>query len=549
MLLISINNLKKYFSDRLILNIEDLKVYSEDKFGVVGLNGAGKTTLLNLISGKIKPDEGMIEVSGELSFVTQIDEKELIMGNNIIESEFDIAGARDSYFSGGEKTRLKIAKALGENPDIILLDEPTSNLDFEGISILKKKLKAFKGGMMLVSHDRDFLDAVCNKIIEVNDGEIKIYNGNYSYFKAQKEEEIKHQEMEYEKYVLEKKKLTAAIIETKEKSRGVRKAPRRMGNSEARLNKMGDQKAKASLDRRVKAMEERLKRLELKEKPLDVESAKFDIKNSSDLYSKIIISGENVCKKFGDRIILDNANFKIKNFSRTALIGKNGAGKTTLINMILDGDRSIKVASGVKVGYFSQDTNILDENKSLLENLKEVSTQNEGYIRLILGRLLFKGDDVYKNVGLLSGGERVRASFAKIIVSSFNMLILDEPTNYLDVYSLEAIEKCLLDYKGTLLFVSHDRRFVDKIADSIMLIDNKRIIEFEGTMEEFDRKRKGNRNNNEIKEQILLLENRLSLLIGKISNPSRGDDFKSLDDEYKDTIKKIKELKSKLAEK
>ena len=544
MLVLDINNLKKYYGDRLVLHIEDLKVYSEDKIGIVGLNGSGKTTLLNLISKDIRPDRGGVETFGTLSYIKQIGDigRDMIDGKHI--SEFGLKNKKKDSMSGGEITRLKIAKSLSENSNLLLADEPTSNLDLEGINMLLEKLLAFDGGLLMVSHDRDLLDKVCNRILEIEDGHIKLYQGNYSHYKEQKDLERRTKELEYENYIKEKRKLERAIIETKSKSKSMRKAPKRMGNSEARLHKMASQNARRSLEKKAKAMETRLKKLEIKESIKDIEKIKVDILGH-EIYSKIAIEGKNVKKSFGDKILFKGGNFQIYTGRKTALIGKNGSGKTTLLNMILNEEEGINISKKAKIGYFSQDLSILDDDKTIIHNVMEHSIYDETTVRIMLARLLFKREDVYKKVNVLSGGERVKASLAKILLSDFNILVLDEPTNYLDIYSIESIEEALSQYEGTILFVSHDRRFIEQVADNIIYIEEQRIKAFNGTLKQLEA-RKNRKYDGELKELMekkAVLEYRMTEILGKLSMPSKDDDIEALDNEYKEILKKLKDIK------
>lgn len=452
MLLIEGRNIKKYYGDKLILNIENIKVYSEDRIGIVGLNGAGKTTLMNILCAESKPDEGWVRTYGSYSMVDQLVPKEYGNIDKKVANKFGIVHTWDSYLSGGEKTRFKMAKCFDKDNDIIFADEPTSNVDVAGIELLDNKFKEYKGGLIIISHDREFLDKICNKILEIEDGKIKNYIGNYTAFKLQKDLEMKRGLFEFHQYTKDKKKLEDAVEDTKKKVKSIKNTPSRMGNSEARLHKMGNQKSKAKLDRNVKNMKARIDHLEVKEKPKEIHCIKLDTLGNGELFSKIVISGKNISKSFGDKIIFNNAGFDIYNGSRTALIGPNGSGKSTLINMIVEGDLSIKTAKGAKIGYFSQDMNILNEDLSVLENVMENSIYDETFARILLSRLLFKKEEVYKKINVLSGGERVKASFVKVFLSDINLLILDEPTNYLDVYSLEVLEAALKDYDRTLLY-------------------------------------------------------------------------------------------------
>lgn len=543
--MIECKDIKKYFGDRLLLDIEDLKIYSEDRIGIVGVNGVGKTTLINILMKRLEPDEGNIKLNGSYSFISQLEESEAMEISNEMASKFNIPSTWDDNMSGGEKTRFKLASAFDKNVDMIFADEPTSNLDIKGIELLEKSLGGYNGGLVIISHDRTLLDKICTKIIEVEFSKIKIYNGNYSKYKELKEEEKARTEFEYEQYINEKKRLEGVIANTRQKTASIKGPPKRMGNSEARLHKMGGQKAKKNLDNAVKNLRKRIDHLEVKEKPKDIAVINFDIQDSTRLHSKIIIEGRKINKAFGKKIIFKNAEFNIYNGWKIALIGDNGCGKSTLVKMIMNNEDGIKVAKGAKIGYFSQDMDILDDTKSILENIMATSIYNETFIRTLLARLLFKREDVYKKVDLLSGGERVKVSFAKLLLQDINILILDEPTNYLDINSMEVVEEALKAYNRTIFFVSHDRSFVKAIADHIMTIENKKINVFNGNLNEYleslDREYDSDKESKE--QEIAILENKLSEIIGKLSMPTKKDDVEALDKEYHEVVEKLRKLK------
>jgi len=547
-LLIECRNLKKSYENRLILDIENLCIYDQDRVGIVGVNGAGKTTLLNLLSQRIEPDEGWVKLYGKCSYISQLEPPEEKTITQELASKFNVHHTYRESMSGGEKSRFKLAVSLSKNNAVIFADEPTSNMDIEGIQLVENALSKFSGALVLISHDRDLLDNLCTKIIEIEEGRIKTYSGNYSEYIKQKTVERELAQFEYEQYVKEKKRLERAIISTREKAKSMRKTPRRMGNSEARLHKMGNQKAKANLDRAIKNMEARIQHLEVKKQPKEVEKIKLDIGDVQKIYSKVIIEGNGIYKSFGEKVIFKDAQFHLENGAKAALIGPNGCGKTTLLKMILNQEPPIKIAPNVKIGYFSQELSILEEDKSILDNVMAESVYMESFVRILLSRLLFKGDSVHKKVRVLSGGERVKASFAKIICSDFNLLILDEPTNYLDLNSLEVVEEVLREYEHTLLFVSHDRRFINSVANQIMIIEDHKLKTFKSNYEEYmaGRTEVRDRKKEQIEEEILLLETRLTEVISKISMPSKKDDPELLDAEYHEILKQIRRLKNLL---
>ena len=546
MLLLEVNNIKKYYADRLILDIKDFKAYYGEKIGIVGANGAGKTTLLDIIAGRNIPEEGSIKLYGEISYITQLDMEAASEVDNRMAKEFELYFNSLDTASGGEKTRFKIASSLSENNSILLADEPTSNLDIQGIELLEKKLAGYKGLILIVSHDRELLDKLCSKIVEIEGGELKQYSGNYSQYKLQKEMELERAQFEYDQYIDNKRALEEAIKEKKNKSATMKKAPSRMGNSEARLHKTGNQKAKANLDKAIKAMETRISKLEKKEKPKEQQHAVIDIQGAEKPVSRVLISGSGVSKSFGPKELLREAEFEVLNGSKTALLGGNGTGKSTLLNMIMRRDKSIKLANGVKLGYFSQGTDILKDDETILENVMKESIYPEHFVRTILARLLFRRDDVHKKAGKLSGGERVRTCFAKIFCSDANVIVLDEPTNYLDISSMEAVENAMRLHEGTILFASHDRKLISSTADRIIFIEDSRLNTFEGSYGEYVeyRKRSADSVETERKRQKLLLDTRLSEILSRLSMPGKDDDVEQLDMEYKKILVEIRQLES-----
>ena len=544
MLLIKCSKIKKYFGDQLILDVDCLKIYSDDRIGIVGINGAGKTTLINILNQRLEPDEGLLKLYGKSSYISQLDLPESKSISNEIASKFGTKSSWDEYMSGGEKTRFKLAEALYNDSVMIFADEPTSNVDIEGIELIEKKFSQYKGALIVISHDRNFLDKLCNQILEIENGKVKIYKGNYSDYEIQKNKETERAQFEYEEYVNEKKRLEGVINGTKQKAKSIRKAPKRMGNSEARLHKMGDQKAQANLDKVVKNVQKRIENLEVKEKPKEPPKIRLDLMDSSRLHSKIIIEGKNINKVFNDKAIFKNAAFNLYNGSKVSLIGPNGCGKSTLIKMIIDNDDPIRVAQGAKIGYFSQNMDILKNNLSIIENVMESSIYPENFARLLLARLLFKGESIYKKIDILSGGERVKVSFAKILLQDINLLILDEPTNYVDIDTIKVMEETLSEYDRTLLFVSHDRRFINAVANQIMTIKNHKIELFTGNYTEYlSRNNKSANQDKAVEEQIILLKNRLSEVLGRLSMPSKQDNIEALDKEYYVILDKLKRLK------
>ena len=547
MQLLNINKLKKYYHDRLVLDIDKFEILEGEKIGLVGVNGAGKTTLIKALIGQIEIDEGQIYLTNSYSYITQNENLDIALGDSKTKSMLNAPDKFEEHLSGGEKVRLKIANALKERKKLVIADEPTSNLDQKSISILEEMLKKHKGSLLLVSHDRDFLNALCNKIVELEDGKIKIYNGNYTTYLKIKEEERNRQEFEYEQFVAEKKRLEYAKTQKMNLSNGIRRTPKRMGNSEARIHKMGGQKGKKNLDGNVKAIQSRIDKLEIKERPKSINQIKIHIKDGLEIVSKNLVEINDLTLSVNGEILLDNVSFKVKRNKKIALIGENGCGKTTLIKEIIKNNNpAIKINPRVRIGYFDQSQDILDNHKSILDNIKKDSSFDETFIRINLNLFGFKGDDVYKKVSVLSGGEKVKVSLCKIILEDNNFLILDEPTNYLDIESIKALEESLQNTDKTMLIVSHDRAFINRVCNYIIEIKNNKIEEFNGNYKNYI-EHKANRNtkisNKKNNEEILLLENKISRIISMLCNEGNANKKAEYEEEYELTLAKLKSLR------
>ncbi|HBF4437720.1 TPA: ABC-F type ribosomal protection protein [Clostridioides difficile] len=548
MLLVKVENLKKYYADKLILDIDKLEILENDKIGLVGSNGQGKTTLLKAILGEIEIDEGYTYLTESYSYISQSENNIEICSDSKEKSLLNAPDRFEEYLSGGEKVKLKIADALSNKKNIIIADEPTSNLDKKSIGVLEEMFKRHEGALLLISHDRRFLDELCTTILELEDGKLKAYKGNYTDYLMQKDEEVKRAYFEYQEYVKEKKRLEKALLHKKSLSDGIRKTPKRMGNSEARLHKMGGQTNKKKLDSNVKAIKSRIDKLEVKNKPKASIEMKIKIQNGMEIISKNLVEIKDMTLKLGNKLLLDNVSFKIKRSKKIALLGDNGCGKSTMIKEILNNKNdNIKINNKVKVGYFDQHQSLLDEAKSVLYNTKVNSSFDESFIRTNLNLFGFKGDDVYKKVKVLSGGEKVKIALCKIILEDNNFLIFDEPTNYLDIKSMEALEKALINTDKTMLIVSHDRVFVSHICNYIIEIKDTKIREFDCNYDEYiiNRNKKTPSRESKIKkENLLVLENRLITIVSMLSIEKDGLKKELYESEYNELLKQINKLKN-----
>lgn len=517
MLILEMNHVKKYFGERLILDVDDFKIYSGERIGLIGNNGTGKTTLLRLITGEEEADTGKIKFLGSWSYIRQLE-----------------APDAEEHLSGGEKTAAKIDAAFADTVHLLMADEPTSNLSLKNIERLTQRLEAFKGAVLLISHDRELLNRFCDKIVELDDRKLTEYTGNYDFYKAEKAKQELHSWEAYENYDRERERLARRADQLKRQADGMKKAPSRMGNSEARLHRGSIKEKSGKVGKNAKVMEERLNRLAEVKKPVIPPRTKIDIQEGSKLYSKIALEVSGLTKTFGNRTLFNDASFQILNGSKTALLGENGVGKTTLLKIIMEDTPFVKKAKGLKIGYFSQDLTVLDENQSIYDNVARDSALSQSMIRSILARMLFFGDDVFKKAAVLSGGEKVKAALCKIFCKDVNMLILDEPNNYLDISSMEALDGMIQDYQGTILIVSHDKSLI-RLADNLLIIENQKVIRFQGSYDEYRQAPKRTKSN------LLMLENRLAELSGRLSSGPK--DKEELEKEFMAVSEEIRRLR------
>jgi ATP-binding cassette subfamily F protein 3 len=524
-MILSCSNISKAFGSNEVIKRASFHIEENEKAAIVGINGAGKSTLLKIIIGEMPADEGEVVVSKgktigylsqhqDLSGERTVYEEVLEIKRPIIEMEARIRqmeldmkhltgselddmlssysrlnhefeqqngyayqsevtgvlkglGFTEEDFkkpvkalSGGQKTRVALGRLLLSKPDIILLDEPTNHLDMESIAWLEGYLVNYDGSVIIVAHDRYFLDRVVTKIIELDNGIMNVYQGNYTDYSGKRamireakmkaylnqQQEIKHQEE----------------VITKLKSFNREKSIRRAESREKMLDKI------ERLDRPTEVNDEMKIRLEP------------NIISGND-----VLTVKDLKKAFDQNLLFDHVNFEIKRGERISIIGGNGTGKTTILKMlngILEADQGeIILGSKVHIGYYDQEHQVLHMEKTLFDELQDTyPSMNNTQIRNILAAFLFTGDDVYKRVKDLSGGERGRVSLAKLMLSEANFLILDEPTNHLDITSKEILEEALNNYTGTVLYVSHDRYFINRTATRILDLTNQTVVNYIG---------------------------------------------------------------------
>src|SRR5574344_2008563 len=413
-LIIKAKNIDLEYNGKQILDIDNLEIYNYDKIGIVGKNGIGKTTLLKILLGQIKLETAEIKTYGKIAYIPQLEQIEVdnIEDKSIL-GKLNVHNVTGNNLSGGEETKLKIAKALSENSDAIFADEPTCNLDKDSIDYITNTLKYYSGSVVVISHDRYFLDEVINKIWEIENGKIIEYWGNYTDYLEQKEQKNK-----------------------KNTEDGARLAHQKSTGSKEK-----------ALHKSAKAVEKRLEELEEISRPIKERQIHFRISSSLEIYKPVTIIRDNLNKKIGDKIIFENAKFKIALVKKVAITGANGTGKTTLLKMILNKENGIEISPKVQIGYFAQNGYKFEKEKNVLEFLKEDSDYQVSEIRSMIAMLGLEQNVITRKMQTLSGGEIVKILLCKMLLGKYNVLIMDEPNNYLDIQSIEALE-ILIDRKS-----------------------------------------------------------------------------------------------------
>lgn len=539
MLLLNAAHILKTYGDRTVLDIPSLEIHQGDRIGLVGVNGAGKSTLLSMLAGLSQPDSGAIEARCGIAIIRQSGETDSDMDDYHAKVMQTIESPRPS---GGEKTRAAIAAAFSQNTPLLLADEPTTNLDIGGIDTFQKLLMEGNCSFLLVSHDRMLLDAVCNTIWELEDGQIRSFPGNYSNWMAQKERERRFAQFEYEQYRQEKRRLENAAATIRQEAKGMLKPPKRMSSSEWLLHKHKATVSQGNVQNRAKALDSRITHLEQKERPKDLPKIKMELGACTPVTAKnaVRIDGLNII--YGSRTVLDHVSLVLPTGKRTVMLGKNGAGKTTLIQSIRDEADAVTIANGVKLGFFDQNHEVLAMDRSALENARSLSSLPEHDVRTILARLMIAGDDVHKKASVLSPGERAKVMFARLLAADINLLILDEPTNHIDLFTMEALESLLLEWKGTLLVATHDRRLAENTAQHLIHLDEGKVTSFEGTWMEYkevqDRRHRGT----DPALNDTLIRMRMAALDARIAEKRRGDDPEALEMERQELVAQLRQL-------
>lgn len=524
-MILSCQGISKSFGEKVILEDASFHIEEREKAALIGNNGAGKTTLLRIIMNELRADSGQVvlmkdrqigylaqyqdvqghrtvyeELLSTKQYIIDMEERmrsmelemkhasgeeldRLMNSYTRLTHEFELENgyaykselmgvlnglgfAEEDFnkqvatLSGGQKTRVALGKLLISKPDILLLDEPTNHLDMESIAWLETYLLNYPGAVFIVSHDRYFLDKVVTKVVEIEAGHVRMYSGNYSAY-AEKKAQLR--DAQYKAYLNQQRDIK---------------------HQEAVIVKLKSFNREKSI-KRAESREKMLNKIQRIEKPLEVRSQMRLSLEPRVVSGNDVLTVEELAKSFPQQKLFSNISFQVKRGERVALIGNNGTGKTTMLkilNGLLDADAgSFSLGAKVQIGYYDQEHHVLHAEKTIFQEISDTyPTLTETEIRNMLAAFLFTGDDVFKEISALSGGERGRVSLAKLMLSEANFLILDEPTNHLDIASKEILEEALNSYTGTVLYVSHDRYFINQTATRILDLTNQSVVNYIG---------------------------------------------------------------------
>lgn len=504
-MMLEAGNLKQEIPEKTLFAITRIEIQQGDRIGLIGENGSGKTTLMQVLAGEKEIEQGWIHRRSAQTYLPQLKEA-------------------DGGKSGGEVTQKYVREALAQAGGILFADEPTTNLDASHIRWLEEKLADWQGALVLISHDRSFLNHLCNKIWALEHGKLTIYPGNYANYEEVKKQQLLTQEKDYENYVKQRKHLEQALVQKQERAAQVT-STKNVSRSEAKITgaKPYFAKKQKKMQQVGKAIATRIEKLPKTEKPWQKNELKMQVPDAEGKFGKPAVTVEQSTAEVGGRKLWESRPFVLKYGMHAALLGANGSGKTTFVRRLLK-EEGIKKSSWVKIGYFDQNLERLDITKTILENVREDAVQSETMVRIILARLGFSGDKVHARADILSGGERVKLSFAKIFTAHVNMLVLDEPTNFLDIEAVEALEGLLQEYEGSLLVISHDRTFIERVTNTSIVIECGILRLQEEAAEERDAE----------KEEKMLLDIKISEVLSRLSIESTPE----LEREFQELLKR-----------
>ena len=458
-MILNVSMLSKAYVGKTVLKDVSFHLEDKEKAAIVGINGSGKTTLLRCILGIEEADEGSIAFSKEKKM------------DYLAQQHADIETENEDYdtLSGGQKTRKRLEEILQEKPDLLILDEPTNHLDIGSIQWLEKVLKRYDGAVLLVSHDRYFLDRIVTKVIDLERGKVRMYQGNYSAY-AEKKRQLREAEWKAFQNQQAEIKHQEAVIE--------------------KLKQFNREKS----IKRAESREKMLSKVERLEKPEELENEMKLLFSPRESSGNDVLMAKELGKSYDGKRLFSHGTFSLQKGEHVALIGDNGTGKTTLLK-ILNGlvqadEGEFRLGSKVKIAYYDQEHAVLNMEKTLFDEIQDsYPDMNNTKVRNVLAAFLFTGDDVYKRIQDLSGGEQGRVSLAKLMLSDANFLILDEPTNHLDIQGKEVLEEAIRNYEGTVLYVSHDRYFINKTATRIIELFSNRFDNYIGNYDYYIEKK------------------------------------------------------------
>lgn len=480
---VKLTKIEHRFGAKKIFSIDSLFAYEGDRIGIIGANGQGKSTLLKLIKGEMNPDSGRVQREIDFNFFTQIEE--INEWANFEEIDWELVARLSvpknpaSTLSGGEENKYRLAQTLSSYKPGLLLDEPTTHLDRKSIQTLIEELRYYYGTLLFVSHDRHFLNQLATKIWEIDAGEVKEYVGNYEDYCKQKELKNLVNQREAAQYIKEKKRLESAVSKKKEQAERSTKVSTKKSQQNIRPDRLSSSKQKdtvqKNLQKSVTAMESRLAQLEKVERFEKRREIVFPPSKIQVVHNKFPIRGEAFQLERGGKLLIESCDFQFPLGKRIAIVGENGSGKTSLLQSILNNEEGIVVSPKVLFATYHQMSYKMVDSQSLLEFSMKHTSYKEALVRSILHNLGFSQLEMTKPIKDLSGGEATRLQIALLFVKPSNVLILDEPTNFIDLTTVEALERLLLSYQGTVIVTSHDPYFVEKIADEIFEISDFKL--------------------------------------------------------------------------
>lgn len=574
-LLLTCRGIGKSFGEKQVLKNIDLDISRGDRIGLVGSNGAGKTTLANIITGSLDYDQGVLlyrQHNLEIGYMQQRQDLPEITHHKLtgeageMETDFLVASSRMGLrgvqhweeerlqgLSGGERTKLALATVWAGCPDLLILDEPTNHLDYQGVEWLIKELKQFAGAVLLISHDRYFLDRTVNQIAEIEAGSISLYAGNYSYYREEKQRNYQSQLHTYQSQQKEQQRIEAVIGQLKDWSAKAHRESRQKGGASG--NKMGTKEYfRAKAKKRDQAVKSQIKKLERMrgqglEKPPGDPRIRLDI-GEREKTGRRLIQADNIVKAYGENLLFKNSSFYINRGDRVGVFGPNGCGKSTLLRILLGQETvdagEVFLSPSARLAFISQDLAI-DDHKSTLQIIADREKSEGQQLITLIVNLGLSFDRLQQRLSALSQGEQVKIQMALALIGGSDLLVLDEPTNHLDLYSRESLEEALSQYSGTILLVSHDRFLLERVCTSLLVFERQQVIRIEGKLDGYlnqqPQGQAASQRRADKKDELLLLDTRMAYVLGELARCQPGDSrYEELDREYNELLEQKRRL-------